>query len=249
MIFSGCNKKGIMDMHSQRSREQKKKIISIISAVVFILFFVIAFFLVGGPMLQFVSDPESFRLWVSESGITGKIFFVGMMAIQVLIAIIPGEPLELVAGYAFGAIEGTVLCLIGQAIGSLFVYFFVSKVGVLAVEAFFSKEKIESLAFLKNHKRLNLIVFILFFIPGTPKDLMTYVVGLTPMRWWEFFLISLIARTPSVVTSTISGDAIGLKNYDFAIVVFIVTILISGIGLLIYRAISERSKVVHNDKR
>lgn len=236
-------------MHSQKSHEQKKKIISIVSAVVFVLFFIIAFFLVGGPMLKFVSDPESFRLWVSTYGFTGKVFFVGMMAVQVLIAIIPGEPLELVAGYAFGAIEGTVLCLIGQAIGSLFVYFFVSKVGVLAVEAFFSKEKIESLAFLRNHKRLNLIVFILFFIPGTPKDLMTYVVGLTPMRWWEFFLISLIARIPSVITSTISGDAIGLKNYNFAIVVFIVTILISGLGLLIYRAISERSKVVHNDKR
>ena len=229
-------------MLSHKTPEQKKKIISLAATIGFVLFIIIAFFLVGEPMLKFVNDPESFRLWVSSYGFSGKVIFVGMMVVQVLIALIPGEPLEIVAGYAFGALEGTVLCLIGQAIGSLLVYFFVSKVGILAVEAFFPKEKIESLSFLKNHKRLNFIVFIMFFIPGTPKDLIAYIIGLTPMLWWEFFLISLIARIPSVITSTIGGEAIGMENYDFAIAVFIITIILSGIGLLVYRAITKKHK-------
>jgi uncharacterized membrane protein YdjX (TVP38/TMEM64 family) len=224
------------DIHSDR----KKKVISILSLIVFILFFIAIFYFVGRPMLQFVSEPEKFRDWVQAQGILGKLAFVGMVALQVLVAIIPGEPLEIGAGYAFGIWEGTLLCLIGQAIGGLVVYFFVSKVGILAVEAFFPKEKIESLKFLKNHKRLNLIVFILFFIPGTPKDMLTYFVGLTPMKWWEFFLISFIARIPSVITSTIGGNALGVQNYNFAVVVIIVTVVISGIGILIYRGISKK---------
>ncbi len=218
----------------------KKKIISILSLIVFILFFVAMFYFVGRPMLQFVSEPDKFRDWVQAQGIWGKLAFVGMVALQVVVAIIPGEPLEIGAGYAFGIWEGTFLCLLGQAIGGLVVYFFVSKVGILAVEAFFPKEKIESLKFLKNHKRLNLIVFILFFIPGTPKDMLTYFVGLTPMKWWEFFLISFVARIPSVITSTIGGNALGVQNYSFAVIVVLVTLVISGIGILVYRYISKK---------
>lgn len=218
----------------------KKKIISILSLIVFILFFVAMFYFVGRPMLQFVSEPDKFRDWVQAQGIWGKLAFVGMVALQVVVAIIPGEPLEIGAGYAFGIWEGTFLCLLGQAIGGLVVYFFVSKVGILAVEAFFPKEKIESLKFLKNHKRLNLIVFILFFIPGTPKDMLTYFIGLTPMKWWEFFLISFVARIPSVITSTIGGNALGVQNYSFAVIVVLVTLVISGIGILVYRYISKK---------
>lgn len=227
-------------MSQDLQTSNKKKAISIISIIVFLLFFAAMFYFVGRPMLQFVSEPDKFRDWVQELGPRGKLAFVGMVALQVVVAIIPGEPLEIGAGYAFGIWEGTFLCLIGQAIGGLLVYFFVSKVGILAVEAFFPKEKIESLKFLKNHKRLNLVVFILFFIPGTPKDMLTYCVGLTPIKWWEFFLISFVARLPSVITSTIGGNALGMQNYSFAIVVIVVTILISGIGILVYRKIAKK---------
>lgn len=111
-----------------------------------------------------------------------------------------------------------------------------------AVEAFFSREQINSLKFLHNHKELDLIVFILLFIPGTPKDIITYFVGLTPMKLRTLILISFFARIPSVITSTIGGDAIGDQNYTFAIIVFVITIIISGIGVLIYRKITKKEK-------
>ena len=217
-----------------------KKIASIISISVFLLFCAAVFYFVGRPMLAFVSEPEKFRLWVDQKGLLGKAAFVGMMALQVVIAIIPGEPLEIGAGYAFGIWEGTLLCLIGQVIGSIIVFVFVKYVGIRAVEAFFSKEKIQSLKFLQNHKRLDLLVFILFFIPGTPKDILTYFVGLTPMSLATFLLITFFARIPSVITSTIGGDAIGLQNYQFAVIVFVVTMVISAAGILIYQRITKR---------
>lgn len=223
-------------------KRRNKKIVSAFSIFAFILFFVIAFIYIGKPMLSFVSEPERFRTWVEAKGLLGKFAFIGMVALQVIIAIIPGEPLEIGAGYAFGVIEGTLLCLIGQVIGGIIVFLFVKFIGIRAVEAFFSRDQIHSLKFLHNHKQLDLIVFILLFIPGTPKDIITYFVGLTPMKLLTFILISFFARIPSVITSTIGGDAIGQKNYTYAVIVFVITLIISVIGIFIYRKITKKEK-------
>ena len=133
------------------------------------------------------------------------------------------------------------LCLVGAALGSVIIYGLTKQFGIRMVEAFVSREKIQSLKFLQNTKKLNILIFILFFIPGTPKDLFTYFIGLTPMKLRTFLILSSIARIPSVISSTIGGEALGLQNYTFAIAVFILTAAISGIGLLIYRKITIHS--------
>ncbi|MGN0369233.1 MAG: TVP38/TMEM64 family protein [Butyrivibrio sp.] len=216
-----------------------KKIIVIASIVIFILMTVFVFIYVGKPLIRFVSEPEKFREWVDERGILGRLAFLGMTMLQVIIAIIPGEPMELVAGYAFGMWEGTFLCILGATLGGIPVFLLVKKFGIKAVEVFFSREKIESLKFLKSSPKRDFWIFILFFIPGTPKDLLNYVVGLTDMKLGKWLIISLVARIPSIVTSTIGGDALGVQNYVFAIIVFGGTLVISCIGMLIYRKICK----------
>lgn len=162
--------------------------------------------------MQFVSEPERFRKWVDEKGVLGRLAFVGMMVLQIFIAVIPGEPLEIGAGYAFGTLEGMLLCLLGAVIGSALVFGFVRRFGLRAVELFFPSEKIFSLSFLKDQERLNLWVFSVFFIPSTPKDILSYRIGLTRMRFSTWLAISGVARIPSVITSTIGGDALGRAN-------------------------------------
>lgn len=191
----------------------------------------------GRPMIQFVSEPEKFRLWVNSHGIMGDITFVFMTAFQVIIAFVPGEPLEIGAGYAFGAIMGTWLCMIGTTIGSLIVLLLVRKLGIRFVEVFFTYEKIKGLKFLQNSKRLSVIIFLIFFLPGTPKDLVTYFVGLTDIKLSRFLLLVSIARLPSIITSAIGGGALGVEKYNQAIIVFSVTLIISLIGLLCYKII------------
>lgn len=217
--------------------EKSKKIIILTAAALFLLLFMASAWLLGRPMLEFVSEPERFRAWVGENALLGKAAFVGMMAMQVFVAIIPGEPLEIVAGYAFGAVEGTLLCLAGATIGSILVFLFVRKFGVRAVELFFPKEKFENLKFLQDSCRLNLMVFLIFFIPGTPKDVLCYCVGLTKMKLPTWALITATARIPSVITSTIGGDALGLGAHGFAAAVFAATLALSAVGLLIYKKI------------
>ncbi len=235
--------------HDNEKTKRWKKVFGIIIVLAFIAFTVVIFFCIGKPLMQFVSEPSKFRLWVDQHGIWSRLAFIGMIAFQIIIAIIPGEPFEIGAGYAFGIWEGTLLCLVGSVIGSAIVYLFVRYCGIKAIELFFPKEKIMSLKFLQNTKKLNLIAFIIFLIPGTPKDILTYFIGLTPMKLSVWLLITATARIPSVITSTIGGDALGMENYKFAIIVFIITAVISIAGILIYRYIQKRLDKKHNETK
>ena len=128
----------------------------------------------------------------------------------------------------------------GILIGSLLVFTLTKKFGVKLVELFFSMDKIRSLKFLHNKQRMYFITFLVFFIPGTPKDLLSYVAGLTPIKLGPWLLLSTVARIPSVLTSIISGDAVGTQNYIFALTVFGITGVLSITGLLIYNAICKK---------
>ncbi len=220
--------------------EKQKKIVSLSVIILFILFCAAVGWFIGRPMIQFVSNPQQFRAWVDQRGLWGRIAFILMVMFQVVIAFVPGEPLEIGAGYAFGAIEGTILCVIGITLGSLLVFAMVRKFGIKLVEVFFTYEKIKSAKFLQNEKKLALITFLMFFLPGTPKDLLTYILGLTKIQNRRFVLIASIARLPSVVTSTIGGSLLGTEKYMFAIIVFAITLIISIIGWIIYNYINNK---------
>ena len=220
--------------------EAHKKKIYLFAIIVALIFIAAVGYLVGKPMVEFVREPERFRAWVDSSGFVSRVIFVGMVVFQLIIALIPGEPLEMGAGYAFGAVEGTILCIIGCVIGSALVFLFVRRFGVKLVEVFFPREKIRSLRFLQDSRRLNLLTFIVFFIPGTPKDLLSYFIGLTDMKLGTWLLITAVARIPSIVTSTVTGDALGLKDYQFALIAFGVTLALSLFGILVYRRLSAR---------
>ena len=220
--------------------EAHKKKIYLFAIIVALIFIAAVGYLVGKPMVEFVREPERFRAWVDSSGFASRVIFVGMVVFQLIIALIPGEPLEMGAGYAFGALEGTILCIIGCVIGSALVFLFVRRFGVKLVEVFFPREKIRSLRFLQDSRRLNLLTFIVFFIPGTPKDLLSYFIGLTDMKLGTWLCITAVARIPSIVTSTVTGDALGLKDYQFALIAFGVTLALSLAGILVYRRLSAR---------
>ncbi len=220
--------------------DRKKKIWTALGLIGGLLLMAALCFWAGKPMLELVSNPEGFRAWVREQGLWGKLAFVGMMALQIIIAFIPGEPLEIGAGYAFGAIEGTALCLLGALLGGTAVFLLVRRFGMKVVAVFFPEEKVRGLSFLQDEKRLNLIAYIFFLIPGTPKDVMTYMAGLTPMKLPFWVFLTLTARIPSVLTSTIGGDALGASNYTVALWVFAATALISGAGVLLYRRFTRR---------
>jgi uncharacterized membrane protein YdjX (TVP38/TMEM64 family) len=102
------------------------------------------------------------------------------------------------------------------------------------------RSKIDSLRIINSEKKLGTLVFLLFLIPGTPKDLLTYVVPLTRMKLSEFLFITLIARIPSVVSSTIGGNLFSNGRYIEGVLILLLTGAISVLGIILYRIILKK---------
>lgn len=211
----------------------RKTVATAIAAVVCIAGLAV-YLRVGKPLTELAGDPDRLREWMEGYGWKSRLIYMGVVCLQVIVAVIPGEPLELAGGYLFGGLEGTLLCLGGIALGSMIVFGAVRLFGRKLVEVFFSREKIDGLKIMKNPRRLNAALVVLMILPGTPKDLLTYCAGLTRIPFGAWMLISTVCRIPSVVTSTVGGGAIGSGDYLAAAVIFGVTALLCIAGLAVY---------------
>lgn len=174
----------------------------------------------------------AFKIWVDGLGFWGWLVTLGIHLLQIFIAFIPGEPVELMLGYVWGSWLGTFTCLLGNFIGTLAIFMLVRKFGMRFVLRAVGTDDLSKYKFLSDPKRLELTVFILFFIPGTPKDPLTYIVPIAPIHPIKYMLISTFARIPSIITSTILGDRLSEGDYGVAIIVFVITALISVLGII-----------------
>ena len=193
------------------------------------------------PFIRFIEDPEKLRTVIENAGALAPLMFCLLSMIQILIPFIPGEPFELLAGYMFGVIEGTLLCFIAGSISSIIIILLVRKYGTKLVEVFFNEKQHKRLDFLKSKKAF-FVYLLLFIIPGTPKDLLCYIGGLTKFDLTPLILVTTIGRLPGIITSTLPAGALGNKNYKLAIIVYAITIAISIIGSIIYNSIQKKQK-------
>lgn len=219
----------------------RRQITQLILAILAVIFICILGYCIGRPLVHFVSEPEKFQLWVEEKGILGVLAFMGMNILQVLLAVIPGGPFEIGAGYAFGVVKGSLICDIAMTIASVIIFLFVKKFGLRFVELFVSKEKIESVKFLKSSKRSESIIFLLFLVPGTPKDLLSYLVGLTDMKLSHWIFICGVGRLPAIFLSALSGSALSSAKYHLAIILIAAIIMLYVVGIILYRIHNKRA--------
>lgn len=226
----------------------KKQKMKIVKLALFVLFLALLVFLTIKllPLFKDLGTDAgriAFKDKINQMGILGPIVIMALILVQMLIAFLPGEPLEILAGMCYGTIGGTLLTLLAVFIGSSIIFFSVKKFGKDFIITFFGEEnyqKIQNNKIFKNVKKVELVLFILFFIPGTPKDLFTYLGGLIPIKPFVFLMISTFARFPSIITSTFAGSNIIQGNFDITIITFIVTIVIAIIGIFIYYKISQK---------
>lgn len=220
---------------------------SVKSIIIFAAFSVllVSLTIVFWPYIQSLSTDEglnNLKQTIDSLGIGGWFVMLGIQVLQIIVAFLPGEPIEIVMGIFYGSIGGMFTCLLGIFIGSILVYLLTKLIGVPFVKLFVDLDDLKKYKFLNNSKRLDLIVFILFFIPGTPKDALTYLAPFLPIKAKKFFVIATLARIPSIITSTILGNELIEGNYVNAIIVFAVTVIISIGGILFHHYYTKRKQ-------
>lgn len=179
------------------------------------------------------------RDFADSLGFWGIFVMLLIQVVQVVFAIIPGEPLELCAGVLYGTLGGTLFCLAGIFIGTFVIFIIVHFLGKPLVDRVIGSEKYNRLSFLKNPQKRDMLVFLLMFIPGTPKDVLTYFSPLTGMPIARFLIISTIARIPSVISSTYVGANVAEGDLLHSAIVFAIVGVVSLLGIFIYNKILD----------
>ena len=171
-----------------------------------------------------------FENYINDLGIKGFLLFLLIQIAQIFIAFIPGEIVELLAGILYGPWLGLLVCLLGNFIGSFLIY---SIVKLFASKYMIKlQEKLSHYSFLNNRKKIGLYLFIIYLIPGIPKDIITYLVPFLPINFLTFIIVTSIARVPSIISSTYSSDSILNNNYTIAIILLAIFALLAIIGFI-----------------
>lgn len=187
-----------------------------------------------------LSNPDAVHACVEQHAVFSRLAIIGVNTLQIVLAFLPGEPIELASGYAFGFWEGTAACLVASAVGSSLVYWAVRRWGWKVMGLFFTREQFERFSWLKDARKLELIMLVIFLIPGTPKDFLTYFAGLTRMRFGAVLAIATVGRIPSIVTSTVAASAFGAGEYGIMVVSMVIAVLLAGLGAIAYRSLEAR---------
>lgn len=229
----------------------KDKKVKLFKLLVLIVFIAIMVFLTVQliPIFKSISTEEgrlNFKNEIEALGGKGILAIVGLMIVQIFLPILPGEPVEVLAGMSYGPIGGLFVIFLGAFLSSLIIFFAVRKFGKNFIYSFVSKEKIDKLENSKlfaDPKKLDIILFILFFIPGTPKDLFVYISGLLPIKPVRFLLISTFARFPSIISSTIAGSSLVDGNWTVIVITYLITFVLAGIIIYLFNKFNRKDKV------
>ena len=222
-------------------------IITFISLIACICYKLIPLFI----SLKSPSKQENFKKYIKNLGWKGWIVVLVIQILQIFIAFIPGEIIELLSGILYGPLGGLFLCLTGLMIGSTLIYFTVKLFASKQVSKY--KEKLKTYNFLNNPKKINIYLFILFLIPGIPKDIFIYLIPFLPIKFLSFLIISLLARIPSILSSTIIGSSLIEGNYSASLLTFFIFSILGIVGILLNNKIialfSNKNKTINsNDK-
>ena len=232
------------------SKNKKLKIVK------FIMFIIVIIAMIGMtvylfPVMKNLSTYEgqiAFKAKVNNSGVWGFLALIGLQFAQIFLVVLPGEPLEILAGMCYGAVGGMFFIFFSVALTTTVIYLLVRKFGKELIYDSFGKEKIEKIENSKafqNPKNLEFIFAICFAIVGTPKDLLTYLGALFPIKPIRFIAIATFCRFPSIISSTIVGQYFSQGNWEVSIIVYLITFAITFLMIWLVK-IFDKDKITQN---
>ena len=191
------------------------------------------------PIMKELLKPEgreNLKIEIQQNGPNGILLLLGLEAAQIFLPILPGEPIEILAGMCYGTFGGLIFIMLSVFIVTAMIFFMVRKFGRDFVYTMVSKEKIQKIENSKlftHPKQIEYIMLILFLLPGTPKDLLTYLAGLLPIKPSRFIVIATLARFPSIISSTYAGATLINGNWKIGLLMYVGIFVVVGIAILL----------------
>ncbi len=180
-------------------------------------------------LYDFLKDHDQLKSYISSFGAYSPLAYTLLQILQVVVAPIPGGAIEFLGGYLFGVKAGFVFSMIGLIIGSWAAFSLARIFEKIAVEKFVSEQTRKKFDYLVEHEGV-ILSFILFLLPGFPKDALCYILGLTPMHLGLFLIISSIGRIPGTLMACLQGG----KAFDHQYKTFLILLGISGLVILVF---------------
>lgn len=190
------------------------------------------------PYIHDLFEPGGYQRVVDRvqtAGPAGALILLGIQFLQMVVAFIPGEVVQIAAGLIYGPWIGAFIILLGCVISSMFIFWLVRKFGAPFVQQMVSGRFIDRFERFESTGKLKTLVFVLFLVPGLPKDVFTYLVPLTNMDMRTFVVLSTIARIPGVVVSTYAANGFMEGRIVESVVIFLITAVVALGGLLLQR--------------
>ena len=192
------------------------------------------------PLILELTEPGGVERVVQDvrnAGPGGVLILLGMQFLQVVVAFIPGEVVQVAAGMMYGPWGGAAVVLAGCIISSAFIFFIVHKLGAPFVRAMIPEKWMGKLEDFEETDKLDVMVFALFLIPGLPKDVFTYLVPLTDMSMRNFLVLSTVGRIPGILMSTLAADGLMEGDIMRSVLLFLVAAGIAALAIVFHEKI------------
>ncbi len=225
-----------MDAEQKKSLRNKILIVAgliLLEVVIIIAALIMDRIFAGEKGAVLLIELQSYQSKLAGFGIWSWLVMVAFQILQMLLAIIPGGPLAFLLGFMFGTVGGAIVGTIGNIIGTAIIVWAVNRFGMKFVNLFCNSKSFEKLTFLHDPNKRDLLIFILFLIPGTPKDLITFFAPFTKAKPARIVLLATLGRMPALVLSTAIGDTLVSGNIWTAVILITVTMLTVGAGVFL----------------
>ncbi len=224
-----------MDKHKKENiRIKIRTLVSIIELL--ILFGIV----IAVPVYVYFTQPELIARFQSLDEInqlltqykTASIFiYIGLQIIQIVISILPGQALQFAAGYAYSYVFGFLYSMVGVILGTAITFYLARILGKRALHVIFGEEKFGRFVTTLNSKRAFFLLFIIYLIPGIPKDLFAYAAGVSEMKIVPFLIISILGRTPAMIGSVAMGRMFYHGSYEGLIILGTIAAILFVVGI------------------
>ncbi|MBB6022210.1 putative membrane protein YdjX (TVP38/TMEM64 family) [Paenibacillus sp. JGP012] len=179
----------------------------------------------ASDIIKIMSSMDNFRAYIHSTGHWGPVMFILFQILQIVVAPIPGEIVQIAGGYIYGSALGSFYTTVGLILGSAIAFYFTRFIGRDFVSRLLQKQNMKWISFMQDERKFTAFLFIFFVVPGLPKDMLVFVAALTSISSLRFFIILLVARLPWIIGSAALGSTIQTQQYTVAIIISVIAVI------------------------